>query len=116
MFACGAVSIYRTKRGALRAVATTTPTSLDRSQLGESLEMSAIYHAPLDVVFSDLNVVEPDLLYISNERRKEIVTTQHVRGVPELVVEIGSPSTRTRDETIKLHLYERVGVLEYWFV
>ncbi|MEQ1912199.1 MAG: Uma2 family endonuclease [Vicinamibacterales bacterium] len=37
-----------------------------------------------------------------------------MRGVPELVVEISSPSTRTRDETIKLRLYERAGVLEYW--
>ena len=76
-----------------------------------------VYHAPLDVVFSDFDVVEPDLLYISNERRKEIVTTQHVRrGVPELVVEIGSLSTQTRDETIKRRLYERAGVSEYWFV
>jgi Uma2 family endonuclease len=37
-----------------------------------------------------------------------------VRGVPELMVEIGSPSTRRRDETIKRHLYERTGVTEYW--
>ena len=82
----------------------------------ETHPIGRVYHAPLDVVFSDFDVVEPDLLYISNERRKEIVTTQHVRGVPELVIEIGSPTTRTRDETIKLRLYERAGVLEYWFV
>ena len=82
----------------------------------ETHPIGRVYHAPLDVVFSDFDVVEPDLLYISNERRKEIVTTQHVRGVPELVVEISSPSTRTRDETIKLRLYERAGVVEYWFV
>jgi len=45
-----------------------------------------------------------------------MVTAQHVRGVPELVVEIGSPSTRTRDETVRLRLYEGAGVFEYWFV
>jgi hypothetical protein len=39
-----------------------------------------------------------------------------VRGVPELVIEIGSPSTRRRDETIKRRLYERAGVDEYWIV
>ena len=78
----------------------------------ETHPIGRVYHAPIDVVFSDFDVVEPDLLYISNERRNEIVTSQHVRGVPELVVEISSPSTRTRDETIKLRLYERAGVLE----
>jgi Uma2 family endonuclease len=36
--------------------------------------------------------------------------------VPELVIEIGSPSTRKRDETIKRRLYERAGVSEYWVV
>ena len=56
------------------------------------------------------------LFYISIERRKKIVAPLHVRGVPELVVEIGSPGTRKRDETIKLRLYERTGVLQYWCV
>ena len=37
-------------------------------------------------------------------------------GAPDLVVEIESPSPRRRDETIKRRLYERAGVLEYWFV
>ncbi|HEY3157419.1 MAG TPA: Uma2 family endonuclease, partial [Vicinamibacterales bacterium] len=59
---------------------------------------------------------EPDLLYLSNERAAAVITPLHVRGAPELVVEIGSPGTRTRDETIKRHLYERSGVSEYWVV
>jgi Uma2 family endonuclease len=61
-------------------------------------------------------VVEPDLLYMSNERASEVLTSLHVRGVPELVVEVGSPGTRRRDETIKSRLYERSGVSEYWIV
>ncbi|MEQ1868908.1 MAG: Uma2 family endonuclease [Vicinamibacterales bacterium] len=75
-----------------------------------------LYHAPFDVRFSDVDVVVPDLLYLSNERRGAIVTATHVRGVPELVIEIGSPSTRQRDKTIKRQLYERSGVAEFWFV
>jgi len=75
-----------------------------------------IYHAPFDVVFTDIDVVEPDLLYISRERAAAILTPKHVRGAPDLVVEIGSPGTRTRDETIKRHLYDRAGVSEYWIV
>jgi len=72
--------------------------------------------APLDVVFSHFDVVEPDLLYLSNERAAQVITPIHVRGVPELVVEIASKGTRKRDETIKLRLYERMGVSEYWVI
>ena len=75
-----------------------------------------LWLAPFDVVFSRFDVVEPDLLYISNERRAQIATDANVQGAPELVVEIGSPSTRRRDETIKRALYERAGVSEYWVV
>jgi Uma2 family endonuclease len=46
----------------------------------------------------------------------EVATLQNVRGAPNLVIEIGSPSTRGRDETIKRQLYERSGVDEYWIV
>ena len=82
----------------------------------ETQPIGQVFHAPYDVVFSEFDVVEPDLLYLSNERAAEAVTPQHVRGVPNIVVEIASPGTRTRDETIKRHLYERAGVSEYWVV
>ncbi|MEQ1731576.1 MAG: Uma2 family endonuclease [Vicinamibacterales bacterium] len=82
----------------------------------ETHPIGRLCHAPFDVVFSDFDVVEPDLFYMSNQRWAEIVTPQHVRGAPELVIEIGSKRTRKRDETIKKQLYERAGVAEYWFV
>jgi Uma2 family endonuclease len=88
---------------------------LIRSHL-ETQPSGRVFMAPFDVVFTDFDVVEPDVLYMSHERAADILTPKHVRGTPELVVEIGSPSTRKRDETIKRHLYERAGVLEYWFV
>ena len=75
-----------------------------------------IFYAPFDVVMSHYDVVEPDLLSMSNERAAAVLTAQHVRGAPDLVIEIGSPGTRKRDETIKRRLYERTGVSEYWFV
>lgn len=80
----------------------------------EEHPIGQVFYAPFDVVFSRFDVVEPDLLYVSNERMTEIVTTQHVTGAPDIVVEIGSPGTRKRDETIKRRLYERSGVSEYW--
>ena len=51
-----------------------------------------LFHAPLDIVFSRYDVVEPDLLYVSNERR-EIITTKNIQGSPDLLVEILSART-----------------------
>ena len=82
----------------------------------EEHPIGKVFYAPLDVVMSDFDIVEPDLIYLSNERAAEIVVPQHLRGAPELLVEIGSRGTRKRDETIKRQLYERMGVSEYWFV
>ena len=82
----------------------------------EQHPIGLLFHAPFDVVFSNFDVVEPDLLYLSNARAAEALTPLHVRGVPELVIEIGSPGTRKRDETVKRRLYERKGVSEYWVV
>ena len=74
-----------------------------------------VYVAPFDVVLSDTDVVQPDLLFISNERA-HIITEENVQGAPDLVVEILSPSTADRDLTIKRALYARHGVREYWIV
>ena len=82
----------------------------------ENHPVGTIYYAPLDVVLSNYDVVEPDLIYFSNERAADIAVPQHLRGAPELLVEIGSRGTRKRDETIKRQLYERAAVNEYWFV
>jgi len=78
--------------------------------------LGRLFCAPFDVVFSNFDVVEPDLLFVSKARESEVLTKAHVRGAPNLVVEIGSPSTRQRDETIKRRLYERFGVGEYWVI
>jgi Uma2 family endonuclease len=85
-------------------------------QFLEAHPAGEVFLAPFDVVFGEHDVVEPDLLYISASRRDEILTKLHVRGVPDLVIEVGSPGTRKRDETIKRHLYERTGVAEYWVI
>lgn len=74
-----------------------------------------VFVAPLDVILSKFDVVEPDLLYVSNERAPELLK-DWVRGAPDLVIEVGSESTRKRDETIKRALYDRAGVVEYWIV
>ena len=74
-----------------------------------------LFHAPYDCVFSDFDVVEPDLLWIAADQLG-IVTKKHVRGVPALVIEIMSPGTRHRDRRFKRDLYAKAGVREYWMV
>lgn len=81
----------------------------------KSRSLGRVYFAPFDVVLSDLDVVQPDLLFISKER-SHIITAANVRGAPDLVVEIRSPSTANRDWTVKRDLYAKYGVKEYWVV
>ena len=77
--------------------------------------LGQVVSAPTDVVLSPESVVQPDILFISNERRG-IITEANVSGAPDLVVEILSPSTAERDRELKLTLYARYGVREYWIV
>jgi Uma2 family endonuclease len=70
--------------------------------------------APLDVILSDHNVLQPDLLLVLNEHKD--ILQDWVRGAPDLVIEILSPSTEARDRGIKLKAYARYGVREYWIV
>jgi Uma2 family endonuclease len=73
-----------------------------------------VYYAPLDVVLSRFDSVEPDLLYVSHEREARQMTRRNLEGPPDLVIEVLSPSTKRIDQDIKLSLYERYGVPEYW--
>lgn len=81
----------------------------------ETNELGWVFFAPTDVVLSDTVVVQPDLLFISKERLR-IITEDNIRGAPDLVIEIPSPSTAGRDRTIKRTLYAIHGVREYWQV
>ena len=82
----------------------------------EHHSLGSVYVAPLDVVFSDFDVAEPDVLYVSAEREKLLGTDRNLSGAPDLVVEVLSPSTAHVDQGRKRWLYERYGVREYWIV
>lgn len=77
--------------------------------------LGEVCFAPFDVVFSDWDVVEPDLIFVAGDQLG-ILTEKNIVGAPALLVEILSPSTRKRDQQIKRHLFERSGVREYWMV
>ena len=81
----------------------------------EDRGLGRIYVAPFDVILSDTEVVQPDLLFVSQERA-DIITHANIQGAPDLIVEILSPSTANRDWTYKRQLYARHGVKELWIV
>ena len=78
-------------------------------------DLGRVFNAPTDVVLSEHDTVQPDLVFVSRER-EHIITDANIQGAPDLVVEILSPSTASRDWREKLDLYERHGVAEYWLV
>lgn len=71
------------------------------------------FHAPVGVVFSDDDKSEPDLVFVLSEHR-DILAGDVIRGVPDFIVEIISPSSRRRDTALKYRIYERNGVQHYW--
>jgi Uma2 family endonuclease len=78
-------------------------------------QLGFLYSAPFDVILSEEDVVQPDLIFVSRER-SSIEQDHGIVGAPDLIVEILSDSTRKTDETIKRKLYEWAGVSEYWVV
>jgi len=70
--------------------------------------------APMDTVLSDDTIPQPDVIYVRKENRN--ILKDRVRGVPDLVIEVLSPSTSRRDRLEKLDLYAKHKIAEYWIV
>ncbi len=71
--------------------------------------------SPVDVRLSLTDVVEPDLIFIPNERQA-LIGGKFIDGLPDLVLEVLSPSTKGRDLVRKRALYAHSGIAEYWIV
>lgn len=71
---------------------------------------------PTDVVFTATTVVKPDVVFVAADREHLLGDDRFVDIVPDLVVEVSSPTTRRLDLIAKRNLYERQQVDEYWFV
>ena len=75
-----------------------------------------VYFAPVDVRLSAHDIVEPDLLFVRSERLHLYTDVGIIEGPPDIVVEILSPTSHTRDLVRKAKLYAWAGVPEYWQV
>jgi Uma2 family endonuclease len=76
--------------------------------------LGAVYCSPIDVYFSDDEVYQPDIIYISRDRLKNL--GMKIDIAPDLIVEVLSPSNAYHDLVHKKNVYEAHGVKEYWIV
>ncbi|MFN8525847.1 MAG: Uma2 family endonuclease [Chloroflexota bacterium] len=79
----------------------------------EGHHLGEVFFAPVDVVLSETNVIQPDIVYVANDRL-DVIREAGIVGAPTLVVEIISPKRASRDRLVKRQLYERFGVPYYW--
>ena len=70
---------------------------------------------PLDVILSDITIVQPDIVFVAIDRMARI-SARGIEGAPTLVVEILLPRTRQIDRYVKTRLYARHGIPYYWMV
>ncbi len=82
---------------------------LEKNPLGQ------LFIAPCDVVLDSVNVVQPDIFFIS-QKRTRIITDKNIQGAPDLIIEIISPTTAYYDLVSKKDVYQQFGVREYWLV
>ena len=74
-----------------------------------------VLFAPIDIYLDDENVFQPDIVFISKQRR-DIIKDDGIHGAPDMVIEILSPSTAYYDIKKKYKIYEKFRVKEYWIV
>jgi Uma2 family endonuclease len=72
--------------------------------------------SPIDIVFSDFDVLQPDVVYFSPKRAHLVDVNRVIRDAPDVCVEVLSPSTAATDRGKKMQMFARYGVREYWIV
>src|SRR5262245_10109732 len=73
-----------------------------------------LFHSPIDIVFTEYDVIQPDVVFFRKERTQPIDMMEAIRLTPDLAVEVLSRSTEMRDRGRKMQLLARFRVPEYW--
>jgi len=74
-----------------------------------------VFVSPFDVIMTNITVVEPDIIYVDDERLR-IVSERGVEGSPTLAIEVISPYSKSIDRRRKMALYAAHDVPCYWIV
>ena len=77
-------------------------------------KLGVVLTAPMDTILTPNDTVQPDLLFITNERLN--IIDRQVKGAPDFVIEILSGSNTPKEMSYKKYLYESTGVREYWVI
>lgn len=80
----------------------------------EANELGRAYVSPVDVYLPSGDIVQPDVIFIRKERMH--IAKDAIRGVPDVAIEVVSPSRPERDRFVKKQLFANNGVPEYWIV
>jgi Uma2 family endonuclease len=90
---------------------------LDLGAFVKSNGLGVVFGSPLDVILPAgiATPVEPDILFLREENRPRW-EDKSFQGVPDLVVEVLSPGTRSYDRKVQFPAYRDAGVPELWFV
>jgi Uma2 family endonuclease len=78
--------------------------------------LGEIFYSPIDVFLTEYTVPQPDLVYVSKENADIIDLEEGILGIPDLIIEIISPSSVRLDRITKKELYESFGIKEYWII
>ncbi|MCZ8355168.1 MAG: Uma2 family endonuclease [Cyclobacteriaceae bacterium] len=80
-----------------------------------TVNFGEVFYSPIDLILSESIVLQPDLVFISN-KKKEIITNRGIEGIPDLIVEVISPSNSYIDRVTKKEIYTTHGIPELWLV
>ena len=79
-------------------------------------DLGELFYSPIDVFLDDYNAPQPDLIFIKKQRLEIVHLDNGIVGVPDLIVEIISPSSIKRDRFDKMNIYQKFKASEYWIV
>jgi len=103
-----------------KLITSPAPTTVHQRVLGKLFILlkdlkGEVFFSPVDLYIDKANVLQPDLVYVSNEKQS-IITKRGIEGVPNLVIEVISLSNSFVDRNTKRKKYLALGITEYWIV
>ena len=88
----------------------------DRLRAHVSARGGLVIVSPIDIVFTETNVLQPDIVVFTPKRRHLVELDAPIRARPDVAIEVLSPGTERNDRGRKLGAFERFGVPEYWIL